>query len=163
MRSRKAVKKSESLDQVRWRLAKLWYIGAGLIFLLLIVQSFGTVYGGRVGEVWSWALPALIPTLSLITSVLGSAALVRHGGKKPKVGVKRRFAAVSFWLSVVYLSLILATILSQPIVVILRPDWSFGAVDALKQSHLWLAPIQGVVVSALAVLFFSEKTAASDA
>ena len=148
------------LERVRWRLALLWYIVAVVVFLLLVVQSFTGLYGDRVKEAWNWALPALLPTISLITSVLGSGALLGEEKGKKAIAVKRGYARLAFWLSSAYLFLLLLTLLAQPVVVLLNPSWGFGPVEALNLSHLWLAPFQGVVVSALAVLFFKKQAEA---
>src|SRR4029077_8084179 len=81
-----------SLEQARWTMAKIWFGGAGILIVLLIAQSFGTVYQGHIAEVWSWALPTVMPTLSLIIAVLKSSALEKddnQDSKQPKV--KRRF------------------------------------------------------------------------
>jgi hypothetical protein len=90
-----------SLEQARWTMAKVWFGGAGILIVLLIAQSFGTVYQGHIAEVWSWALPTVMPTLSLIIAVLKSSALEKddnQDSKQPKV--KRRFYFVALSLSV---------------------------------------------------------------
>lgn len=151
-----------SLEKARYRLARLWFIWVGIIFLLLVAQSFGDVYEGRLEEVWSWALPTFIPTLSLLLSVLGANAIVQVGDSGADTGVLRRsFYSITYWLSVFYLLLILATILLQPIAVSINPSDKFSAADFLKRSQLWLSPVQGLVISAMGVLFFSKQSAPS--
>lgn len=148
-----------SLEKARYRLARLWFIGVGIIFLLLVAQSsFGDIYEGRLEEVWSWALPTVIPTLSLLLSVLGANAIVQVNDSNADTGmVRRSFYSIAYWLSVFYLLLILATILLQPI----NPSEKFTAVDFLKRSQLWLSPVQGIVISAMGILFFSKQSSSS--
>ena len=64
-----------SLDDVRNQLAKIWLIGSGLVFLLLVVQSLLHAYGDLTQDVWGWFLPTLLPTLGLIVTVLTYTAL----------------------------------------------------------------------------------------
>lgn len=144
------------LGKARYKLALLWLPGAGIIFGTQ--SSLGDIYEGRLTEVWSWALPALLPTISLILSVLGANAIEETDGSNADSPVlKRSFYKIALGLSVFYLLLILATILLQPIAVSNTSKEKFFAVDFLKQSQLWLSPIQGLVISALGVLFFSKK------
>ena len=151
-----------SLEKARYRLARLWFIGVGIIFLLLVVQSFSNVYEGRLDEVWSWALPTVIPTISLILSVLGANAIEQVGVSSTDTGMlRRRFYTIVYWLSVFYLLLILVTILLQPIAVFMNANDQFSAVDVLRRSQLWLSPVQGLVISAMGILFFSKKFAPS--
>lgn len=151
-----------SLEKARHRLARLWFIGVGIIFLLLVAQSFGNVYEGRLEEVWSWALPTVIPTLSLLLSVLGANAIVQvNDGNADTAMVRRSFYSIAYWLSIFYLLLILVTILFQPIGVYMNSSEKFTAVDFLKRSQLWLSPVQGLVISAIGILFFSKQPSPS--
>lgn len=152
-----------SLEKARYRLARLWFIGVGIIFLLLVAQSaVGNVYEGRLEEVWSWALPTFLPTLSLLLSVLGANAIVKISDSSSDTGIlQRSFYSIAYWLSVFYLFLILATILLQPIAVSINPSDKFSATDFLKRSQLWLSPVQGLVISAMGILFFSKQSAPS--
>jgi predicted permease len=135
------------LDKARNRLALLWLISAGVIFMILVIQSLRLVYGPAVQEVWGWILPTIMPTLGMIVTVLGYTAL------DPSLSdsvVRRTFFTVAFWLSFVYLCLIMITILIQP----LSPG---HPVDLMRMSNLWLGPFQGLVASAIGVLFVSKR------
>lgn len=136
-----------SLSRARLRLARLWFIGAGLIYFILIAQSVTGKYRGEAQEVWGWALPTTIPTLALIIAVLGAGAL-QPATEAAKV--RSDFYAVAFWLSVSYLALIVALILVEPV----SP---FEPLALYKLSSLWLAPLQGLVTSAIGVLFFTRQ------
>jgi hypothetical protein len=139
---------SISLDRVRWQLAKLWLGLAIPIFLILIGQSMFGKYQTKVQAVWSWALPTLMPTLALIITVLGANAIgAAEDGKRR---VKRSFYIIAFGLSALYLLLILITLLIEPFT-------PFEALELLNLSSLWLGPFQGLVASALAILFFTKQ------
>jgi len=147
---RKIVSEKEkriSLDQARSKLARLWFIGAGVIFLLLIVQSLLDKYGENVGDVWSWFIPTTVPTLSLMIGVISSSALQEQA----LTTVNRFFYQLSWWLSFAYLLILLGTFLIEPF----SPKDSF---DLLKVSNYWLTPIQGLIVAVLGVLFTSKSS-----
>jgi hypothetical protein len=135
------------IESVRSKLAVLWLGSAGLILLTLIIQSLRLVYGDHTQEVWGWILPTLMPTLSLIVTVLSYSAL------DPAMSgtvVRRDFYRLAFWLSGAYLFVILLTLLVQP--------FSSGdPIQLMQMSNLWLGPFQGLVASALGVLFASKK------
>jgi hypothetical protein len=139
-----------SLDSVRARLTAVWLVGAGLVFVLVVVQSLLGHYEDKTQEAWGWLLPTIMPTLGLIITGLGYTAL------DPVVSrsrVRRVFFLVALWLSVLYLFLILLTIVVQPFV---APDAN-RALNLMRISNLWLGPFQGLVASALGVLFVSKR------
>jgi len=136
------------LDEVRWKLARIWLIMGGIFFLLLIIQSVMGKYAGKVQNVWGWALPTIMPTMSLIVTVLGAGAV--EDGKEDKTKVKKPFYLTVYWLSVVYLGIVLGTLLAEPFT-------PFDSVELLNLSNFWLGPFQGLVTSAMAVLFFTKK------
>jgi hypothetical protein len=149
-----------SLEQARWTLAKVWFCGAGMFILVLIAQSFGTIYEGHIPEVWSWALPTVMPTVSLIIAVLRSTALQKNEQTDEGTQhVRRPFYVVTFWLSIFYLALLLGSVLSAPMMSFLHSEETFSPFDAMKLSNLWLAPIQGLVIGCLGTLFFQKPGA----
>jgi hypothetical protein len=135
------------IDHVRTRLAFLWLGAAALIVLTLVIQSLRLVYGPAVQEVWGWILPTLMPTLGMIVSVLGYTAL---DPAMSGIVVRKSFFTLAFWLSTSYLTLVLVTILIQPF----SPA---SPVELMRMSNLWLGPFQGLVASALGVLFVSKR------
>ena len=135
------------LDRVRTRLAVLWLVGSGLIVFTLVLQSLFGKFSSGVQEVWGWALPTIMPTLGMILTVLGYTALDPNYSKTE---VRASFYAIAWWLSLVYLILVLLTIWIQPFV-------SAEPIQLMRLSNLWLGPFQGLVASALGVLFVSRK------
>lgn len=124
----------------------MWFIGSGLIVMLIIGQSVMGKYQNKVQEVWGWVLPTILPSLSLILSVLGASALANE---LETVRVKRSFFRIAYSLSVVYLFLVVMTIVIEPLT-------TFESLELLRLSNLWLAPLQGLVTLALGVLFFTK-------
>jgi cytochrome bd-type quinol oxidase subunit 2 len=137
------------LDRARNDLAKIWLTGAGIVFLLLIIQSILGKYEGQLQEVWSWFVPTMVPTIALMLGVLGASALAEHDEER---SVNKAFFGISRSLSFFYLGVLALTLLLQPFS-------DKPAVQLYTLSNYWLAPIQGIVVAALGVLFTShEKT-----
>lgn len=138
------------LDKVRSRLALLWLVSSSLIIVIVVLQSLLGRYGEKAQEAWSWLLPTLMPTLGMIVTVLGYTAL----DPTALEGVVRKsFFHVAFWLSALYLFLVLLTLLIQPFA---KADPE-KAVQLMRLSNLWLGPVQGLVASALGVLFVSKR------
>jgi hypothetical protein len=135
------------LDLVRLRLSVLWLSGSGLIVLMLIAQSLMGKYQDKTQDVWGWALPTMLPALSLILSVLGADALVHES---EKIEARRSFFVIAYMISAMYLFLVFTTIAIEPFT-------PFEPLELLKLSNLWLAPMQGLVTSALGVLFFTKQ------
>jgi len=146
------------LDVVRVRLAVVWLTAASVIFGTVILQSLMGHYQDRTDEVWKWLLPAIMPTLGLVISVIGSSALLPFFSGAV---VRRSFYRVALLLSIFYLLYLLFIFLN----VVIQPFVSATVDDQIKSFHtsnLWLAPLQGLVASALGVLFASKHSAQSD-
>lgn len=145
------------LETARWRLAAIWFPAGGLIFLILIVQTIGGVFGSDPQRAFSWALPNFLPTLALMISVFAADAL------KPAEGqarfVRRPFCNLAFWLSVFYLLVVLISLFGPTFSpqVAGAPDPTAARFDFMETSNVWLAPLQGLVVAALGVLFFLKE------
>src|SRR5215472_13399815 len=145
------------LARARSRLAAVWLSAAGIVFGLLILQSLLGKYENRVQQAWSWALPTMMPTLTLMLSVLGADAL--RVVESETAYVKKSFFHLAFWMSLAYLSLILVTILIEPLVsysslatlvislvtILTEPLVSDWALDLVNLSHHRLVPSQDLV------------------
>lgn len=127
-------------------LAGVWFGGAGLAFVVLLVQTLRGVYGGQTQRAWGWFLPTVLPTLSLIAGVVASDALA----SAKETTVSSLVYNLSLWLSVFYVLLVLTTFVVQP--------FSSTPIAVMETSHLWLGPVQGLVGSVLGVFFVSRKT-----
>jgi hypothetical protein len=141
-----------SLDIVRNRLAIAWLAGSLLIVALVVIQSNaadGGVYQSRTADVWKWLFPTVLPTLTMILSVVASTALT----PTPTASVRKSYYRIALLLSVFYLVLILYTILILP-----HYHYVADKLTALQNSNLYIGPIQGVVAGALGVLFVSKKS-----
>lgn len=138
------------LETVRIGLARLWMIGAGALFLILVIQSLNQVYKDLTQDVWGWFLPTILPTMTMIFTVLTYTAL------NPQMSgfvVRRSFASVAKWLSLFYLFVVSLTILLRPY----SAHSPAEAIGLMRTSNLWLGPLQGIVASSMGVLFVSKQ------
>lgn len=138
------------LDIVRTRLAVFWLGGAAIIFALVVLQSLLGKYEDKTQEAWGWLLPTIMPSLGMIITVLGYTALEPV---QLKAVVRGTFFQVALWLSVFYLLMVVLTILIQPF----ASSTATEAIALMQTSNLWLGPFQGLVASALGVLFVSKQ------
>ncbi len=127
-----------SMANARRRLALLWFIGAALVFVLVIAASIHR--DDRVViSLWSWFLPSIVPTLSLIVGVLVSElGNDRSDGRRADAFL----LMLSTWLSIAYLLLVALSLLFHLI------EWI-----TLASSQLYLAPVQGLTATALSAFF----------
>jgi hypothetical protein len=134
------------LEQARKLIAKIWFIGGGISFFLVMLQSIMGRFAGIAQEIWAWFTPTIVPTLGLIVGVLASTAAEDDSGRT----VKRFFFRAALWLSIGYLAILLLTMLLEPIA---------GSHDMnyYHFANYWLTPIQGLVVASLGALFNSRK------
>jgi hypothetical protein len=136
-----------SMDVSQKSLATIWFIGAGFLFFLLLLQTMRGVYGDKASEAWSWLLPTFMPTLLLIVGALVNKARLQNA---QDVTVDRFMYIISYYLSIAYfMAVTLTFFLSQ-----------FSAqspLTQLKLSNLYLTPIQGLVSLALGAFFVSQK------
>lgn len=134
----------------RRRIATAWLLGSGLIYLLVLAQTLFGYYGNDAETAWSWILPITLPNLSLIIGVMVAGARKRQKGRNDQVSdfVYR----LALGLTLFYLAVVLMTLLVQPLIEIEPPD-------LMKQSNLWLAPLQGLVTAALGAFYISKEQA----
>ncbi|MDB4882906.1 MAG: hypothetical protein JWL95_1672, partial [Gemmatimonadetes bacterium] len=114
---------------------------------LQVAQSISGRFGGSVGDAWAWLLPNLMPTSSLIVTVL---VLEARGGTSDERAIDPFLYRLTMGLCAGYLLLVLATILGQPLS-------GTPVLTAMKQSNLWLGPVQGLASGALGAFFFQGE------
>lgn len=142
------------LDAAQRRLAVSWAVFAALCFFVVIAQTqVGNVYGQRTDEVWQWFLPSVVPTLSLVLSVLANLELNAHAA-----GVARsRTVSVFFYrLAMGVCAMYLVLVLMHPILTALKDDPG-TRLQLLRSSNVYLGPIQGLVAAVLGVFFVSAQ------
>ena len=131
----------------RWRLTRLWFAWTAVLFVTLVVQSVMGYYGNRITDAWSWFVPLVSPTLAAMVGVFVSERRQR--------GIRRQKAnpqlfQLTYWLSLAYLATITFTIYIGPFA------WrqsQMTPLELMKLSHLWLLPVQALVIGSLGAWF----------
>jgi hypothetical protein len=129
------------------RLAAVWLLGAGVVFIILVVQTLNNHYGDQARDVWGWFIPTLMPILTLVVSATAAATA------ESKATVDRSVFQISLGLSVFYLSLVVATIAYQ-VFTTRKPS---EMIELMKTSNLWLGPVQGILGISLGVFFGKQE------
>jgi hypothetical protein len=96
---------------------------------------------------WEWLLPSVMPTLLLI---IGTRAGIATKRIRARGGVDPSFFKLTIALSCAYLLLI-------NLVVICEPSFHIPTMAVVRQSSLFLAPLQGLVAACIGVFFASSK------
>ena len=140
------------MPRARRRLAVLWFVASAALFLLVIAASIHRDDRTLV-TLWSWFLPSIIPTLSLIIGVLISEYVGRAASDTRRADPF--LLGLSTCLSIAYLTLVGASLVFHML------EWL-----TLESSQLYLAPVQGLAATALSAFFLKkdvgETTAGSN-
>ncbi|MDM8541580.1 hypothetical protein QUF90_10885 [Desulfococcaceae bacterium HSG9] len=132
------------IERCKKRLSVLWFSGTAFIIFILILQTIFGRYGNKSDEVWKWLLPTIMPTLSLIVSVLITDINANKSIKTKTVDTF--YYRISFATSATYLIIVSLTILLQPFS-------SFPPLELIRHSNLWLGPLQGIVSGLIGAFF----------
>ena len=132
-------------DACKARLTLLWFGLSGLLFAFMMLYTIrGVPFGVRTTEVWAWIMPNIMPTLTLIISVL----VLDSKGKGLQLPAPSPFL---FWLAMVLSVVYLATLL---ILVVVPANFTDQpSPDLLRSTGVWLGPLQGLVSGALGGFF----------
>lgn len=130
------------LSSARRGLVVIWIAGAGLLFVLLLVQSFAGRYGDGIDEAWGWFLASIGPTIGLMIAVTTASFPPSHAQEK----TSGWSFSLAIFFSLSYLAVLLVTVLAQPFS-------TYSQLELFARSHLWLGPIQGFTDAALGVFF----------
>ncbi len=136
-----------SLKNSQRYLATVWILGASIPFVIVLIQTMFGKYGLKGGEAWGWLSSNILSTLLLIITVVVADALKQD----QEVQTVDKFVFnLTIFLSIVYLASLSLPLLIQPFLEI-------EPLELIKQSSLWLTPLQGLLSITLGV-FFVQKT-----
>ncbi len=136
-----------SFSKGQQRIAILWFCGGGLAMIILIAQSIAGTWGTWVSDAWSWLLPTILPTLTLIVTTV----VVESTQQRTSRTEVNSFAYyLCLGLSAFYL-ICVVTILIAVNFVQTKP------LELMKMSSLWLAPLQGLLSGIIGVFFVKQR------
>jgi hypothetical protein len=135
------------LEEARNKLATIWFIGGGLLLVVLTIQSIFGKYDS-LQEVWAWFVPTVVPSMALMLGVVAADALASTGDPRT---VKIPFFNFSRGLSFFYLGLLALTIFLEPF----SPK---PGMQLFTLSNYWLTPTQGLAVAAIGAVFATQET-----
>jgi hypothetical protein len=129
-------------------LASVWFIGSGLVLLLLIIQTSVGRYGDKVPEVLGWFFTNVGPTLGMIVSVLAIEAKGKAPAhpKPPTLLFRLAIGLSGFYLFSLLLTIFMQSFSSTP------------ALQLMQESNLWLGPMQSLVAGALGAFFVKNSS-----
>ena len=134
------------------QLAIVWFLVAVVLGAVMMVQSVLGHYGDKSGDAWSWLLPNLLPTLSLMISVFAADAIAGDAGAGRTID--SFIFRLTFAVSVVYLGGVAASIFLSPLS-------TEGPIALMKTSNLWLGPMQGLTAASLGIFFVKPQKKAN--
>jgi hypothetical protein len=139
----------QPLKQCQQSLAVLWLAGSAVLFGLVFLQTTMGHFGDNASAAWSWLLPSILPTASLIVT-----ALFKTSSADTKT-VDRFLFRLAFLLSLFYLGTAVMVLLLQPLT-------ATSPTDALTHSNVYLGPFQGLVASSFGAFFGQTETRSSE-
>ena len=157
-----------AIENPKNTLAVIWLIGGALIFILMFLMTAGGGFsiddpncrsvenGGKcqidvTRAAWEWFLPTLLPTVSLIIS---NFVVEASSSRAATLSRTTLLFPLTVAMSIFYLSLILATILS--VLIIENSSSQLNRLQWFQMSNLWLAPVQGLTVLAMGAYFINR-------
>ncbi|MFD2568379.1 hypothetical protein [Pseudotenacibaculum haliotis] len=128
------------------KLATLWFIASGIIFILMILLSFDKLKND-LSDAWGWLFPNILPTLTLILTIFFTD--MQQANPQNEKMVDKFYFKLSFYLSLFYLIVLLSTILSAGL--------GFDIMESMENSNFYLGPIQGIIGASLGLFFFKTQ------
>ncbi|RYG52873.1 MAG: hypothetical protein EOO01_05805 [Chitinophagaceae bacterium] len=149
------MKNNISIVSARSKLLYIWMTGAGILFLVLMIQTLNGTFEKTTEEgmesfsqqVWGWFIPMIFPTITLM---LGTLTLNFTKQEDARLKVNPRTFFICLGISVFYILLLLIHVLGWP---------AFRATDPLKvfnTANFYLAPIQSIVVLLIGIIFLKK-------
>jgi hypothetical protein len=135
-----------SFSRGQQNVAILWFCGGGLAMIILIVQSIAGTWGAWVSDAWSWLLPTVLPTLTLILSTVVAEAIQQRDSR---IEVNSFAYYLCMGLSAFYLICVVSLLFAVNFV-------QMKPLELMKMSSLWLAPLQGLLSGIIGVFFVKQ-------
>lgn len=130
------------MEHAKIILTVLWWAwGLSLFVLLASLSQPPLLMGADVRAAWEWFLPHVLPTMSLVGAT-AYATRAKGGRKAPAGATPFLLALAASCAHLSALTIALAGTLS-----------STAPLESLRTANLWLAPLQALATSSLAIFF----------
>lgn len=136
-----------TMQTARKRLALVWFVGAGVCFVVLLFISFFANLG-NLARLWEWFLPAIVPNLSLIIGVL---VYTQRQQDTVEIRVDEFLYRLALGLSLLYVLLLVLPL-------VFFPATGKSLPELLDISSLWLAAVQGLVTGVMGAFFVRQDS-----
>lgn len=137
-----------TLRDAQLRLLRIWMLAGGAIILLMTVQGLAGKYDDRWDEAGKWLMSTIFPNLGVIVGAVAYSAQ-----RRPDETAIDTLAFRSAWgISCFYLTIVALVLLIEPLV-------RTGPLEMMSRANVILAPLQGLVGTALGVFFVSRQPA----
>jgi hypothetical protein len=127
------------------KLATLWFVWSGLLFLLLVAQTLFGKYGDQPEWAWALFLPSLMPTMTAIVTILATQATSARSAILNATVYK-----LSIAMSICYLSVLTLGLLLEPLL-------DADSIEVMKSTSFYLTPFQSLVLASLIFMILSRR------
>lgn len=102
-----------SFIKAKRKVGELWIIASVSIILLFFVKQLSGRFENITTEAWQWFLPYVLPTLSLMATVLAlEASHNTNVSNSTNSTIDILYFKIAFWLSIIYFVLLLIVLFS---------------------------------------------------
>lgn len=137
-----------SMSLCKKLLGIIWVLGFVPPLLLLIYMTVNNSLQDT-NATWGWFFPTMLPTVSLIVAVFVSEALTNAEDKY----VSGFIFTLACVFSIIYIFIVITVVLYIP-----RATSPTQLTGLLKNTNLYLGPIQALVTGVLGVFFVNKGT-----
>lgn len=135
-----------SFEKAKKNLAMPWFIAGALLFVIMFIQTIGGKFEDKNIEAWGWFTQNLLPTLSLIITVIVADSSTEIADRE----IEKFYFNLAFGISIFYLFVIFSVLLVQPFA-------EKGIIPWLQSSTIYLGPFQGLVTAAVGMFFLKKS------
>ena len=135
------------LTHCQRHLAVLWLVACVALVTILLFQTQVGRFGADYQRAWSWLIPQIFPTLSVIIGGISYGIL----NQQQEFQVDKPPYQMALWFSAAYLLIMLLTLLIEP-----DHKWMTN-IQWLDASKLWFTALNASVNALLGAFFVSSK------
>jgi len=129
------------------KIATFWFVFSLILFLIVFIQTITGKFENNVQEAWGWLFALILPNLTVIISTFVSD-INRPDVDTSKVDIF--YLRLTLGLSLIYLLAVITILL-------LQPATSKTIIQLMRESSIFLGPMQGLVSGSLGLFFLKKE------